>query len=252
MEKGYFNRFFILCFMICSTFIISAQDHKVSISVGPTFPQRELAETTLDSSLLMKGFAKTGIHFNFAYTFNFANNFGITGAFFGNSNPVNMSKYNKEYQRVITNEIPLLKDVAFSHNSENKTWMTGAILAGPNINFYLARHFYLEIRCLLGIGFGTSPEIKNVMTYEDYTFSYKQRSDHTQAFAWNLGAGLNYRFDQIFVRANFDYFTSNMKFKNIEYQFTSSESLYHVNNISNTLEIINNQLQLSFGIGYCF
>lgn len=255
MKQLFSVKLLILCLLLFSTLFVYAQKEKksrISLSIGAAIPLGDIAENQLDSSLLMNGFAKTGFHFNMAYTYNFANNFGITAAFFGNVNPVNMNKYRSEYQRVIKEGFPILEDVTFTHDNDKGSWTTGGLLIGPNINFYLARHFYLEVRGLIGLGLGYSPEIHNTMTYEDFSFSYEQQADHTEAFAWNVGAGFNYRFDKLFIRLNVDYLSSNLKFNNLNIKYPQPDSEQGWGEIQRTLELTNQQLQISAGVGICF
>lgn len=234
---------------------VSAQENqknRISISIGPAIPIGDIKNSRLDSSLLMNGFAKTGVHFNVTYTYNFANNFGISSAFFGNVNSVNMREYNSEYQRVICERYPLLQGVQFSHDNDKGSWTTGGLLIGPNINFYIAHHFYLEIRGLIGLGLGYAPEIHHTLQYEDLSFSYQQKSAHTESFAWNVGAGFNYRFQNLFVRLNVDYLSSKLNFKNLNIQYIKNDSELGWQTIPQPLEILNQQLQISAGVGLCF
>lgn len=255
MKTFFLNKFMILTLLLMPTLFVFGQKNKknrISISVGPAIPLEEIKDTQLDSTFLMDGFAKTGFHFNVAYTYNFANNFGITAAFFGNVFPVNINKYHQEYQRLITEKYPNFKDISFTHDNDKGSWTTGGLLIGPNINFYLARHFYLEIRGLIGLGLGYTPEIHNTMTYEEYSFQYTQQAAHTETFAWNVGAGFNYRFDRLFIRLNVDYLSSKLKFDNLNIQYTQYDAEQSWVNNPTQLDLTSQQLQISAGVGWCF
>ncbi|MDD4847329.1 MAG: outer membrane beta-barrel protein [Bacteroidales bacterium] len=257
MKHLFSLKLFIASVLLLSTLFVSAQKDKksrVSIAIGPAIPMGDIKNNHLDSSILMNGFAKTGFHFNVAYTYNFANNFGITAAFFGNVNPVNMDQYRSEYQRYVKDNYPIFDndDITFTNDNDKGSWTTGGLLIGPNINFYLVRHFYLEIRGLIGLGLGYSPEVHNTLMFQDLTYSYQQQSAHTESFAWNVGAGFNYRFDRLFIRLNVDYLSNNLKFTNLNIKYPVFDTEQTTENIPTQMEIINQQLQISAGVGICF
>ncbi|MDR0364366.1 MAG: hypothetical protein LBH92_05040 [Bacteroidales bacterium] len=237
-----------------------AQEQKnwLSISFGTVIPSNDFKGKVFMDSILRCGFAKPGFGLNITYTNQLSNNFGLTVMAAGNTNSSNVTALQKELDNLVKG------DIEIGENSSGEAsfgrWMTGMLLVGPNINFHLAHHFMLEIRGMLGVGMGQSPEYNYVITLAkpvEYInrIEFKQQSDHTLGFAWNVGLGLKYRFDRFFVRANFDYSGSHLKYDDVNFQiykiFTNSETPDYINRTSK-LWIQTDIMQITGGIGYLF
>lgn len=238
----------------------TAQEKKnwLSVSFGGAIPSNDFKkkEIKIADSTLRCGFAKSGFGLNIAYTNQLSNNFGLTVMATGNINGTDIAALENALKKFADN---LEIDDTRSSSSFGR-WMTGMVLVGPNINFHLARHFMLEIRGLLGIGMGISPEYEYIATLAKpvnslNSIEFLQQSDKAIGFGWNVGFGLKYHFNSFFVRANFDYAGSNLKYNDVHFTmrsvFSNSETIQEVKHAPK-MSIQSDVMQITGGIGYLF
>jgi len=239
------------------TFYVSAQPQKnwMSFSIGAAVPFNDFSDKKLTDTVLYSGFAKTGMALNLTYTYQLVRSFGITTMLMGNANKTNINAIEKELLRYISESNQIN---SFTKSGTVGNWKTGLLMIGPNINFG-EREFQVVIRALIGVGMGISPKydysltpIKGTLTKQ--TFFYKQQSDNAVAFAWNIGGGVKYRFDHLFVRFNVDYSATNLEYKNIKVQFNSQSGITTKDYINpeSKMSIQTDIMQITGGIGYIF
>ena len=249
------KKLLLLVVFIGSLALSAAAQHQsnwLSISVGASVPYNDFSDKTLTDTI-RGGFANTGFAFNLAYTHQMVRSFGITAMFMGNANSTNISAMEKEMQRYIKGESEIGD---FTQSGTLGKWNTGMLLVGPNINFG-ERYFFVEIRGLLGVGMGISPEYDYKITpaqgtLAGKTVNFKQQSDNAVAFAWNVGAGVKYRFSRYFVRLNVDYSSANFEYKNVNIQFYNPNDKTNYINSNSKMTIQTDIMQITGGVGYLF
>jgi opacity protein-like surface antigen len=249
------KKLFLIVFISVLAFVATAQHQKnwMSVSIGTAIPFNDFSDKVLTDTILHGGFAKTGFGFNVAYTRQLVRTFGITAMFMGNSNSSDINAIEKEMKRYIK-ESGVTGD--FPHSGTVGKWRTGMFLVGPNINCG-ERFVLVEIRGLLGVGMGFSPEYdcsiepaQGDLAGKNITFM--QKSDNAVAFAWNVGAGAKYSFDRFFVRLNVDYTATNLEYKNINIEFYDSKEKRDYINRNSKMNIQTDIMQITGGIGYIF
>ena len=248
---------FLILFISVLAFAATAQHQRnwMSVSIGTAVPLNDFSDKVLTDTVLRSGFAQTGFAFNLAYTHQLVHTFGITAMFMGNSNNSDIASIEKELQRYIKGSSEIGD---FSCSGNIGRWTTGMLLIGPNINFG-ERRFLVEIRGLLGVGMGISPEYDYMITPKDgvladKTINFKQQSDNAVAFAWNVGAGVKYRFDRLFVRLNIDYSAANLEYKNVNIQFQPPSDITEKDYINREakMSVQTDVMQITGGVGYTF
>jgi opacity protein-like surface antigen len=251
------KRLFLIMFINALAFLATAQHQTnwMSISIGTAVPFNDFSDKVLTDTVLHGGFAKTGLAFNLTYTHQLVRTFGITAMFMGNSNNTDINAMEKEFQRYIKGNSKIEN---FTHAGSIGKWNTGMLFIGPNINFG-ERFFFVEIRGLLGVGMGFSPEYDYMITpaqgpLTGKTIKFKQQSDNAVAFAWNIGAGMKYRFDRLFVRLNVDYSATNLEYKNINVQFYNPTDIAEKDyiNRNSKMNIQTDIMQVTGGFGFIF
>jgi opacity protein-like surface antigen len=110
----------------------------------------------------------------------------------------------------------------------------------------------------LGVGMGVSPNYDYKITQAqdalaEKNIHFKQQSDNAFAFAWNVGAGVKYRINRLFVRLNLDYSATNLEYKNIHLQFNNpTENGKDYINRNSKMNVQTDVMQITGGIGYIF
>jgi hypothetical protein len=252
------KKLFLLVLIGSLSFFATAQRYPsnwLSVSIGAAVPFNDFSDKVLTDTILHGGFAQTGFAFNLAYTLQMIRSFGITAMFMGNANYTDIAAMEKEMQRYIKGSSEIGD---FTQSGTIGRWSTGMLLIGPNINFG-ERNFFVEIRGLLGVGMGISPEYNYVITPAQGALAgkpvnFKQQSDNAVAFAWNIGAGVKYRFDRLFVRLNVDYSATNLEYKNVNIQFynpNDDQGKDYINRESK-MNIQTDIMQITGGVGYIF
>jgi len=243
----------LMVFIGCFASFATAQRYPsnwLSVSLGGAVLFNDFSDKTLTDTLLQGGFAQTGFAFNVAYTLQMVRSFGITAMFMGNVNNSDISAMEKEMQRYIKGSSEIGD---FTNSGTIGRWNTGMLLIGPNINFG-DRGVFIEIRGLLGVGMGSSPEYNYKITPAGGTLvEFKQQSDNAVAFAWNVGAGIKYRFSRFFARVNVDYSATNLEYKRVNIQFynPNDEKKDYINRESK-MNVQTDIMQVTGGIGYIF
>ncbi|MCL2511057.1 MAG: outer membrane beta-barrel protein [Bacteroidales bacterium] len=243
----------LMVFIGCFASFATAQRYPsnwLSVSLGAAVPYNDFSDKTLTDTILQGGFAQTGFAFNVAYTLQMVRSFGITAMFMGNVNNSDISAMEKEMQRYIKGSSEIGD---FTNSGTIGRWNTGMLLIGPNINFG-DRGVFIEIRGLLGVGMGSSPEYNYKITPAGGTLvEFKQQSDNAVAFAWNVGAGIKYRFSRFFARVNVDYSATNLEYKRVNIQFynPNDEKKDYINRESK-MNVQTDIMQVTGGIGYIF
>jgi len=173
----------------------------------------------------------------------------------GNSNNSDVAAIEKELQRYIKGSSEIGD---FNCSGNIGRWSTGMLLVGPNINFG-ERFFLVEIRGLLGVGMGISPQYDYMVTpaqglLEGQVVNFKQQSDNALAFAWSVGAGVKYRFDRLFVRLNVDYSATSLEYKNVNIQFQNPTDITEKDYINREakMSVQTDIMQVTGGVGYLF
>ena len=248
--------FLVLCISSLTLFATAQKypSHWLSVSAGAAVPFNDFSDKVLTDTTLYSGFAQTGFAFNLTYTLQMIHSFGITATFMGNANSTNIGAMEKEMQRYIKGSSEI---EGFTQSGTIGRWNTGMLLIGPNINFG-ERDFTFEIRGLLGVGMGISPEYNYTIipaqgALAGKTINFKQQSDNAFAFAWNVGAGVKYRFNRLFVRLNVDYSATNLKYEHVNIQFyhPTDEKKDYINHESK-MNIQTDVMQITGGVGYVF
>ena len=247
------KKLFLAAFIFGLAFFATAQRYPsnwLSVSIGAAVPFNDFSDKTLTDTVLHSGFAKIGFAFNVTYTLQLVRSFGVTAMFMGNSNSTDINAMEKEMQRYIKGSSEISD---FTQSGSFGKWSTGMLLIGPSINFG-QRDFFIEIRGLLGVGMGISPEYNYTLTpVHGSPVNFKQQSDNATAFAWNIGAGLKYTFNRLFVRLNVDYSAANLEYKKVDIQFHNpnderKDYIYR----NSTMNIQTDIMQVTGGIGYVF
>jgi hypothetical protein len=246
------KKLFLMMFIGSLAFFATAQNQKnwMSISIGTAIPFNDFSDKTLTDTVLHGGFAQTGFAFNMAYTWQMVHSFGITAMFMGNSNSTDINAMEKEMQRYIKGNNATEN---FTCSGSIGKWTTGMLMIGPNINFG-KRNIIVEIRGLLGVGMGISPEYNYTLTPTvGESVRFKQQSDNAAAFAWNIGGGFKYRFSRLFVRLNVDYSATNLEYKNVNIQFYNPiDGRKEYINHTSKMNIQTDVMQVTGGVGYIF
>lgn len=255
--KSLIHKTLVLLLLLSSAFAVAtAQQEKnwMSISIGPAIPFNDFSGKTLQDSVLHSGFAKTGFSANLTYTRQLSNNFGITAMFSGSSNNTNSDALQKELNNIVERGEIEIGD--FTASGDFGRWTTGMLVLGPSINFYLAHHFMMEIRGLIGVGMSFSPEYDYKMTLanpiagKDF-IQFEQQPSTATAFAWNVGLGFKYRFNRLFVRANLDYSGANFKYDpNIRFESPGAGNDYIDKEIRSRIQT--DIMHITGGVGLLF
>ena len=251
------KKLFLALFIGGLAFFATAQRYPsnwLSVSIGAAVPFNDFSDKILTDTVLHSGFAKTGFAFNVTYTLQLVRSFGVTAMFMGNANSADINAMESEMQRYIKGSSEISD---FKQSGTFGRWSTGMLLVGPNINFG-ERDFFVEIRGLLGVGMGISPEYNYMITpaqgaLAGKTVNFKQQSDNATAFAWNVGAGLKYKINRLFVRLNVDYSAANLKYEKVNIQFYNpdDERKDYINRNSK-MNIQTDIMQVTGGVGYVF
>lgn len=206
--------------LIFSSFAVFSQSTRqyLGLSVGPSFPMSDFAKTNINDSA--SGFAKTGVNLKFTYAYRIAHNFGIQAQFVYNTNNLNLTAFNSEANKLLTN-------YSFSTISKSP-WSSGGLYAGPFVRFILAENLVWEIKGLIGLSGAYSPQFTingTELTTGEKTQYYREFAK-TFGFGLTAGTGFNYRIKNYLVLLNADYYYSNLTFKEVTgWGWTSEDNL---------------------------
>lgn len=193
-------------FLSLSTFSQSTRQY-LGLTIGPSFPLSDFAKIDLSDSTA--GFAKTGINLKLIYSYRFTHNFGIQAHFVYNSNNLD--------NMAISSEAAIEKP-SFSFSTESsQSWSTGGIYVGPFLRFPFTDNFSWELRGLMGLTGGYSPQftIRGTNTETGQKTEYYREFSRTFGFGLSAGTGFKYRIKNYLVLLNADYYYSNLTFNDI-------------------------------------
>lgn len=197
---------YIALFLSLSTFSQSTRQY-FGISIGPSFPLSDFAKTDLKDST--SGFAKTGLNLKLHYSYRITHNFGIQAHFVYNSNNLDNEAVNRE-----ANEAK----PTYSFSTESKqAWSSGGVYVGPFLRFPFTDNFSWEIRGLIGISGGYSPQftIRGTNTETGDKTEYYREFSRTFGLGLSAGTGFKYRINNYLVLLNADYYYSDLTFKEV-------------------------------------
>lgn len=250
-KKTYLLFPLFLLILSSESLFAQAQSHLFSFSVGLANPQDDFASSLYaigDTSGNSSGFAKAGFSVKLDYTYQFADNFGVFGMFLGASNATDSDAMTNSFSEVFENHV-LNASVA------GDNWLSGGVLVGPNVSFYLTKSFRVNVRGGIGFYSGTSPEVlykADYMLGEQEAFvSFKRQEVSATAFAWTLGGNMQYYFGNQYIILAVDWTDSNLDFKDVNFQMQNPDSGEFINytaDYTSTLDMIN----YSIGIGMRF
>ena len=230
----------LLIILMIMPFALLAQSTKrqfVGLSVGPSFPLSDFAKTDLSDST--SGFAKTGVAFNFTYSYRFSHNFGMQFVANYCSNKLDNSTYANELMKV---------HPAYSVTVQSsQNWSTGGFFGGPYFRFPIGDVISFDVRGLLGLVVCNSPKATIYATKIDdqnVKADYYRETSRASGFGYMMGAGVKYRLSHYYLTAFVDYVGSELNFKDASgwgwddepYKTTFSQKI--------------NYLSLTFGVAY--
>lgn len=228
-------------FLSLTTFSQSTRQY-LGLSIGPSFPLSDFAKTDISDST--SGFAKTGVNFKFIYSYRITHNFGIQAHFVYNSNNLDIQALSNEASK----EFP-----SYSFSTESKQgWSTGGIYAGPFLRFPFTDKLSWEIRGLIGLSGGYSPQftIRGTNTETGEKTEYYREFSRTYGLGLSAGSGFKYRVKNYLVLLNADYYYSDLTFNEVTgWGWTDDENLTGTPYNFSTQQKVNN-IAVTIGFAY--
>jgi opacity protein-like surface antigen len=221
-----------LIFLTIGVFSQETKKGLIGISIGPSFPLSDYANN--DGENEDAGFAMTGLHLNFNFSYKFNDYLGIAALWTGNAHPVDVDKMVDVFWSV---------DPYLNWEVKSEAWSSGALMGGLFASIPYDNG-YFDLKALIGYSSSTIPIIDVTASDGSSSINLRQNEASALAFAINLGAGLRYNVsDKIAMTINMDYFMTKPEF---EVATTSDFGYSSVDAIGQTMKMIN----ISFGIGY--
>jgi opacity protein-like surface antigen len=221
-----------LIFLTSTAFSQETRKGLIGISLGPSIPLSEYADNDGDNE--DAGFALTGLHLNFNFSYKFNENLGVAALWTGNAHPVDVDEMVDLFWSI---------DPSLNWEVESEAWSSGALMGGLLVSFP-SDQVDFDIKALIGYSTSTIPNI-DVTASDGFSIAtIKQNEASTLAFAVNLGAGLRYNVsEKIALTLNLDYFSTKPEF---EVSTTSNFGASSNDDIEQQMNMMN----ISFGIGY--
>ena len=156
----------------------------IGASIGIAVPTGSFASKNSDSNQPV-GFANTGIHIKLVQAaYVLKNNFGISGAWYGNANGLETTDAN---------------------GLIGKVWGYGGIIIGPMYTIPL-KNLNIDIKAEIGYSVATILE-------SSFIGIFRNQGETSTTLAKNLGVGLRYHISaKTSLQWNVDYFNANAKF----------------------------------------
>jgi len=204
----------------------------IGISLGPSIPLSDYADNDGDNE--DAGFAMTGLHLNFNFSYKFNENLGVAALWTGNAHPIDVDEMVDLFWSI---------DPSLNWEVETEAWSSGSLMGGLLVSFPFDKVDF-DIKALIGYSSSTIPNIDVTASDGSESVNIKQNETSALAFAFNLGAGLRYNVsDKIALTVNMDYFSTKPEFE----VATTSDFGYSSND---DIEQTMNMMNISFGIGY--
>jgi len=195
-----------ILFLSLTTFSQSTRQY-LGLAIGPSFPLSDFAKADLSDTT--SGFAKTGLNLKLIYSYRFTHNFGIQAHFVYNSNSIDNMAISRDAE---------LENPAFSFSTvSSQSWSTGGIYVGPFLRFPFTDDFSWEIRGLIGVAGGYSPQftIRGTNTETGEKTEYYREFARTIGFGLSTGTGFKYRINNYLILLNADYYYSDLTFNDV-------------------------------------
>jgi hypothetical protein len=231
---------------LLSSFSIIAQTSRqyVGISVGPSFPLNDFSKSDLGDTT--SGFAKTGVNLKVIYSYKLSHNFGLQAHFIFNSNNLDNEALKNEANSN-------MGDYSFSVES-TRPWNSGGIYIAPFLRLPVSDRFTWEIKANIGLSSAYSPQFFIRGTNIESSEKTEYYREAAKAFGLGLGAGSSfmYMLKKYVISLNFDYYYSNIHFKEVSgWGWTSEDNPKGTPyNISIDQKI--NSIAVSIGLAYFF
>lgn len=210
--------------------------NEISINAGIASPYGSFSKG--DYADEKSGFAKTGVHLNLSGVHYFNKNWGI-GLLLG------YSQYGHKGTQSLADGYKEDSGTDSTTLYTKGTNRTLSILAGPYYRLPISHKFAIDIRALAG--YVNTHLAGFQIFYEDYLEnSMSQKESSGGGFGYQLGAGVKYSItDNIAIKANADYFSSNPKI-NISYDNFIVNSGRRLTTYNEAVSGINSTLGIAF------
>ncbi len=113
-----------LIFLAISVFSQETRKGLIGISLGPSIPLSDYADN--DGENEDAGFAMTGLHLNFNFSYKFNENLGVAALWAGNAHPVDVDEMVNVFWSI---------DPSLNWELETEAWSSGALMGGLLVSF---------------------------------------------------------------------------------------------------------------------
>jgi len=244
LQTNYFMKRYITIILLFIAIGAHSQSNRqyLGLSIGPAFPLSDLAKTNFSDST--SGFAKTGVNFKFVYSYKILHNFGIEANFVFNSFNVDINSFKDELN---------VAEPEYSFSVEsNKPWSTGGIYLGPFLRLPITERFTWDLRALVGLTGGYSPQftVRSTKLDNGDKSEYFRETARTFGLGFAAGTGFKYNIGKYTLMLNADYYFASFKFQDVTgWGWTSEDNITGTPYSINTEQKVSS-IAVSFGIAY--
>jgi len=221
-----------LVILVSAAFTQETRKGLIGIAIGPSIPLGDFGDSEFNNE--DAGYAKTGMHLNFNFSYKFNENLGIAALWTGNAHAI-------DAESMI--ELFWATDQSLNWELETEAWSSGSLMGGLLVSFPFNKIDF-DIKGLIGFSSSTIPNIIVNASDGFNTVEIKQNEADAMALAINLGAGFRYNVsEKMALTLNMDYFTTKPEFEvatTSDFGFSSNDKIKQAMNM----------LNFSFGIGY--
>jgi hypothetical protein len=214
---------FKLMLLININLIAQKKDSKyfIGVSYGKSFPLGDFKDNKIDLDAFgnNSGFAKTGKKIDIFGGYYLNKEYGITGLIRHQTYSTDATSFEQELNRINT---------TINYSADSKDWAFTSLLGGLFYNYPITKRISIQPKGMIGLMFGSSPEINVKATNSSNTRVVNIESGNSAGMAFEFGIGLKSQLSKRFaLMPTFDFSGGLLSFSNRKSFYTNSSGIIY-------------------------